>query len=75
MLNRAWLCMMKADVLDSFDEVQVCTEYEVAVSALATCRICWRRDSSSRSSNPALAGREPANPERARSYRRVCSIT
>ncbi len=30
MLNGATqLCMMKADVLDSFDEVQVCTEYEV----------------------------------------------
>lgn len=31
MLNGATqLCMMKADVLDSFDEVQVCTEYDVA---------------------------------------------
>lgn len=30
MLNGATqLCMMKADVLDSFEEVQVCTEYEV----------------------------------------------
>ena len=30
MLNGATqLCMMKADVLDSFDEVKVCTEYEV----------------------------------------------
>ena len=30
MLNGATqLCMMKADVLDSFDEVQVCTEYNV----------------------------------------------
>ena len=30
MLNGATqLCMMKADVLDCFDEVQVCTEYEV----------------------------------------------
>ena len=31
MLNGATqLCMMKADVLDSFDEVRVCTEYDVA---------------------------------------------
>ena len=31
MLNGATqLCMMKADVLDSFNEVQVCTEYDVA---------------------------------------------
>ena len=31
MLNGATqLCMMKADVLDGFDEVQVCTEYDVA---------------------------------------------
>ena len=31
MLNGATqLCMMKADVLDSFDEIQVCTEYDVA---------------------------------------------
>ena len=30
MLNGATqLCMMKADVLDAFDEVQVCTHYEV----------------------------------------------
>ena len=31
MLNGATqLCMMKADILDSFDEVKVCTEYDVA---------------------------------------------
>ena len=67
MLNGATqLCMMKADVLDAFDEVQVCTHYEVGrrdfgAPALPARGRAW----SSPYSSPVQAGPVPDSPAKA----------
>ncbi len=58
MLNGATqLCMMKADVLDAFDEVQVCTHYELDGETSEHLPYLLEEGWSSRYSSPARLAR------------------
>ena len=74
MLNGATqLCMMKADVLDSFDEVQALRNTKSMVSAQATFPICWKRGLVKPLFESRPDGRVPVNLARVTSFHRACS--
>ena len=75
MLNGATqLCMMKADVLDAFDEVQVCTHYELDGETSEHLPYLLEEAWSSPYSSPArLAG--AGNPAKEPSYPPLCTPT